>query len=62
MQKIHSLSHFDFLRASAPQHQPDVVMVECDDYIGPLCFKNYPRVVPIVPVKRLMEYCCYGCK
>ncbi len=45
-----------------PSSLPDVVMVDFSRYTGPPFLNEYPTVVPIEPVERLMDCSCHSCK
>ena len=41
---------------------PDAVMVSFFKYTGPPFIREMPTIVPIVPVERLIDCYCHGCK
>jgi hypothetical protein len=52
-----------FLNGKSPKDSlPDVVMVNFPSYSGPPFIPSHPTVVPLLPVQRVMDCACGGCK
>ena len=52
-----------YLEGRSPQESlPDVVMVSFNKYSGPAFLEDDPKVVPIVPIERVIDCFCHVCR